>query len=394
MDKDAKTREAVQKTPVAIMPCLALKLSKVANILCISIAKKTDIASQKRVSMNIKEKIYGLAAITILFFLSGCNITAPRPRMGTLPTPPPGPRFSDPNNLGKHSYYFNPFEKNGILYTCKAGHIDLTHLRWDADYTRYAVKRIRKTLMKKKKGFSFTITWERSRHKYTFGYPENWDDLSKEEKEKIVDEIAFELGPYIAFNATLWHEILTWFGTHFAGFEPEFNSAFSWEDMYSNVLGTKLAVEALKDPNNKYDMALTLAINREIERLGVQSRKTAIDAVKKMRGKWFTGTFNVITIRKNMDIGLDDGYISPVLVPGICEDAEPVPLAAPTADILAKHGFTMNYEIYPHEWEKGKIYKVVYNSRKGKKILPQKHFPILLNHIRKVAVEKYGYIID
>ena len=37
----------------------------------------------------------------------------------------PGPRFSDPNNLGRHSYYFNPFEENGIVYTCRVGHIVL-----------------------------------------------------------------------------------------------------------------------------------------------------------------------------------------------------------------------------------------------------------------------------
>ena len=56
-----------------------------------------------------------LALIAVLFVLTGCNITAPRARMGTLPTPPPGPRFENPNNLGKHSYHFNPLEKNGIV---------------------------------------------------------------------------------------------------------------------------------------------------------------------------------------------------------------------------------------------------------------------------------------
>jgi len=332
--------------------------------------------------------------IAFVTFAGGCQLGAPRPRMGTLPTPPPGPRFSDPNKLGKHSYGFNLFENNGIVYTCQAGHIDLTHVRWNADYTRYAAKRIRKTLMKKRKGFSFNLSWELSTHHFRFTYPENWDNLSHEDKQKIADEIALHLAPYIAFNATLWHEILTWFGVHFAGFEPEFNSSFSWEDVYSNLLGTHLAVEVLTDPNHNYDQAMTLAINKRLKSLRVQSKSTAIHASEKMRGKWFRGYFLVDTIRKNIDVGLDDGYVTPVLVPGICDDAQPVPLAVPTADILSKYGFAMKYEIQPREWEKGKIFKVACPNEKCRRIQPDKHYPLIMDHVRKQATEKYHYIID
>ena len=92
----------------------------------------------------------------VILFAGGCGIHAPRPRMGTLPTPPPGPRFGDPNNLGNHSYQFSPFEKNSIIYTCKAGHLDITHIRWNADHTRFLSNKTRKTLLKKKEGFSFS----------------------------------------------------------------------------------------------------------------------------------------------------------------------------------------------------------------------------------------------
>jgi hypothetical protein len=314
--------------------------------------------------------------------------------MGTLPTPPPGPRFSNPNNIGKHSYHFNPFETNGIVYTCKAGHIDITHVRWCADNTRYLVKKTRKTLTKKSKGFSFNLAWEPSTHKIEFSYPENWDDLSKKEKQKIAGEISFQMGPYITFNATLWHEIITWFGTRFAGFEPEFNSAFSWEDVYSNLLGAKFGIEAIKDPINGYDTALTLIIDRKLKSLGVLPRSVAIHAAEKMRGKWFRGYLDVHTTRKNMDIGLDDGYVTPILVPGICDGADPEPLPVPAIDTLSKYGFSMKYEIRPNVWEEGKIFKVVYANGKKGNIQPDKHFPIIMDHIRKQAVEKYGYDID
>jgi hypothetical protein len=346
----------------------------------------------------LKKILLGTAVLFLLTFLVGCNVNifAPRPRMGTLPTPPPGPRFSDPNNLGKHSYSFAPFEKNGIVYTCKAGHIDLTHLRWNADYTRYLTKKTYKTLTKKNKGFSFNVTWEPSTHKIEFIYPENWDDLSKKEKEKIAEEISSEMGPYIAFNATLWHEIITWFGTNFAAIEPEFNSAFSWEDIYSNLLGVKLGSEVVKDPKSSYDKELTLAIDKELKRLGVRSRKAAIDAVEKMRGKWFRGYVDVDTMRKNMDVGLDDGYVTPILVPGVCDGAQPEPLAVPVIDKLSKYGFSMKYEISPKVWEQGKILKAIYRHQKpeSKKIQPDKHYPMLMEHIKKEAVGKYGYQVD
>lgn len=339
-------------------------------------------------------EIMQFTGVFFVIFLAGCDISAPRPRMGTLPTPPPGPRFEDPNNLGKHSYYFNPFERNGIVYTCKAGHIDITHVRWTADHTRYITERIRKTLMKKSRGFSFIFAMEVSKHRVRFTYPENWDELSHKEKEQIADEISLGVGPYLAFNATLWHEILTWFGVRFAGIEPEFNSAFSWEDMYSNLLGTEIAAEALRDSSLDYDTAVTEIMDRELRELGIQSKKTAMYASEKMRGEWFNGYVLVDTLRKNVDAGLDDGFVSPVLVPGICEGAEPELRPVPTTDILSKYGFSMKYEIEPREWEKGEILKVAYKGKKGQNIQPDKHFPVLMDYITKQAVDKYGYIID
>jgi hypothetical protein len=248
--------------------------------------------------------------------------------------------------------------------------------------------------MEKGQGFSFNLALEISTHEISFSYPEKWDDLSLKEKEKTVNEIAFEVGPYVAFNATLWHEILTWFGTRFVGFEPEFNSAFSWEDMYSNVLGTELAVQALRNNNHDYDTSLTLAIDERLRELGIQSKSTAMHASEIMRNKWYRGYFLVDTIKKNVDIGLDDGHVTPILVPGICEGVEPEPILVPTIDKLQKYGISMRYEILPREWEKSKILKIAYPNGNGRKIQPDKHFPIIMDHIKKEAVQKYGYDIN
>ena len=231
-------------------------------------------SADKKMSGIMLAKIqYCLSILGLVILANGCASEAPRTRLGTLPTPPPGPRFYEPDGLGEHSYHYNPFENNGIVYACKAGHIDITHVRCGADLTKYLTNKTFKALMKKDEGFTFSVSLEPSRHKVKFNYPAYWDSLSHEKKEKIAEIISFEVGPYLSFNATLWHEILTWFGVHFIGFEQEFNSAFSWEDIYSNLLGTKLGVEALKDTKHKYNRAMTLAIGPQAQRAGCPTKK-------------------------------------------------------------------------------------------------------------------------
>lgn len=262
--------------------------------------------------------------------LAGCSITGgPRTRLGYLPTDTFGIFFPDPDNLGAHSYGLGVPDRGGIVYTCKGGHIDLDHIRGNADNTRYLANKIRETLSKGKEGFSFKITGEASTNKVRFTYPQDWDQ--QPDKDRIIEEIAFDTAAYLSFNATIWHEILTWFGVHYALIEPEFNSAFSWEDMYSNVIGTQIGVEAMKDQDRDFDAAMTAAIYRRLEELEVQPRSTAIAASDKVRGQWYTGNFVPDVKMRNFDIGLD-GSVTPTLVPGVegC-DSEPLPLAGSDA---------------------------------------------------------------
>jgi hypothetical protein len=331
-----------------------------------------------------------VAAVTLIT-LTGCSVGGkPRPRIGASPIP--GSRFSNPYHLGKHSYFFNLFEQDGIVYTCEGGDIDLSHVRCNADHTRYLVRMVKETLTKGREGFSFETTWDISKDFVRFKYPEYWADLPLGEKERIAEEISFKTGAYLAYNSSIWHEICTWFGTHYVGFEPEFNSAFSWEDMYSNILGVWLGLRAIKDDKHDYDEAMTIAIDEALKELKVQPKKTAIYASKKMQGQWYNGFIFLDIIKRDTEIGLD-GLVRPVLVPGICNDAEAKPLPVPTLDTLTKYGFSMKYYIEPRIWEKDKILKVAHGKGKGKTIEPAIHYPILMDFIRKEAVEKYGFDI-
>lgn len=326
--------------------------------------------------------------LLMLFMLAlaigGCSINdEPRPRLGSYATSTPGTNFIDLTNLGDHKFYNGLFEKNGIVYTCEGGHIDIAHLRIGADYTRYLFLKTRKELLQGDRVFSFKLNVEPSRYYVRMTYPENWKRLSDEEKETIADEVGLELARHFAFTMVTWHEVLTFFGYKSMGFVPEFPSAFSWEDTYSNLLGIHLATAALQDKELGYEAAMTKLLKEELESLGIQSAATAKAAAEKMRGVWFEGIVFVTMKVRNMDIGQGDGLVTPMLVPGVCEGALPRSYPVPTIESLAKYGFRMTLQVEPQEYERGQILKVVCPDSDCKRVLLPADLPIFMDYLEK-----------
>ena len=201
----------------------------------------------------------------------------------------------------------------------------------------------------------------------------------------------------MTFTTSSWHEILTWFGFKCLGFLPEYPSAFSWEDSYSNLLGTIVAAQAMQDKEHSYDEAMAIAIDKEMEKLGIQSASVARRAAESVKGKWFTGNtqFLVNMKRRNFDIGLKDGLVTPTLVPNVaeCPGAEPISYPVPNPDVVSKYGITFTLEVEPHEWEAGKILSIVPGKVKKNRVIPAECLPAIMDYIEKDAVEK-GYICD
>jgi len=316
----------------------------------------------------------------------------PRVRFGSYPSSNIGTFFQGPN-LGSHGYCLRLSEKDGIAYTCRGGHIDVIHVRIAADWTAYLAATAYQHLMNRETSFSCKLAVDRSRSFVTLTYPENWDCLSKDRQAAIAYEVALAMGPYLTFMMTTWHEMITWYGFKCIGPLPEFPSAFSWEDSYSNLLGTIIAVHALQDSEHKYNDAVKIAIDREMQKLGIQPARVAKQASESVRGKWFTGRilFLVNMKKRNFDIGLENGCVTPTLVPDLsaCPDAEPMPYPVPKLDVLSQYGFSVKLEIEPHEWERGKILRVVYGNGPQKRIIPEQHFPIIMDAIRREAAVMY-----
>jgi len=238
--------------------------------------------------------------------------------------------------LGTHAYYYRRAEDNGVLYTRCAGHIDTTHLRVAADWTAFLTAKSYRHLMQGDPRFSFGMIADRSRHEMQISYPANWSSLSPEQREPVAREAALILGPYMAYTMVTWHEILTWFGYKSVGIVPEFHSSFSWEDTYSNLRGTVLAARALRDTQHTYDEAMTIVLDEELRRLGVQPAAVARQASASVQYKWYSGRIGTfINMKKRgLDIGADDGFVTPILVPNVpgCEDAQPALCPAPRLD--------------------------------------------------------------
>jgi len=321
----------------------------------------------------------------------------PKIRFGTYPTATVGTFFLGPN-LGRHGYRLQPGEKNGVSYTCRGGHIDIIHVRIAADWTAYLATETFQTLMSGKPGFSYKLAVDRSHNYVSFTYPPDWDRLSHVEREATAREMALAIGPYLSYTMTTWHEILTWFGFRCIGVATEFPSAFSWEDSYSNLIGTRVAVRALQDTRHRYNEAIEIAIDEEMKALGIQPAGVARRATERVKGEWFTGSvlFFVNIKKRNFDVGLDDGYVTPTLLPGPigCPTAAPLSYPAPTLHEVSRRGFSVQIETRSKEWERDKIFWVLFGDRRDRRVQPIIHIPLLMEHVRRDAVARYNYMTE
>jgi len=340
-----------------------------------------QVAGEDIYCVPVDKLLYGFRAV-------------PRIRMGTYASSTIGTRFPNSAALGRHGYKYSWSEKNGIVYTCKAGHIDIAHLRKSADWAAFLAAKTFRKLMNNETEFSFKFK-EASLYFVELSYPESWKELPRKDKEQIAYDISIELGQHFAYTATTWHEIITWFGYKCTGLYSEFPSAFSWEDTFSNLLGTYIGVLALRDGEHPFNKAMTLAIDEKLEKLDVQPSRTARSASDKVRGQWFSGGlfFFVEMKKRNLDIGLDDGFVTPWIVSSIseCEGAEVKSLPVPNPD-LSEYGFSVKFEIEPREWEKNAVLAIVYpdRSERRKRLEPVIHFDTIMDYIREDAVQKYG----
>ncbi len=313
----------------------------------------------------------------------------PRIRPGSYPTADHAVGFIGPEDLGPHRYWLDAAEGNGILYTCHAGHIDIAHVRKAADWTGFLAALTFEHLRRHQTTF-VCKSREPSRYFVELTYPRDWDSRSVAEKERVARDVSRQLGQYLAYTAMTWHEMLTWFDFRPKGYESDRQSAFSWEDSYSNLLGTCVGAAALQDQDHTFSDAVTQVLREHLESLGPQPAAVSRQASEAVRGDWYSARwFSPVIRKRNFDIGLDDGQVTPCLLPSVsaCADAEACSLTAPTLDGLARYGFSVAVKIEPRVWEQDKIFKALYGNRKPatKTLDPSIHFALLIDHMKRAG---------
>ncbi|MCY1722052.1 DUF4056 domain-containing protein [Prolixibacteraceae bacterium Z1-6] len=267
--------------------------------------------------------------VAIYFFLLlAVSAIAKAPHLSTkeLATPPPriiraccsfgvdlsyaGIPFAKRNDItsisqmGEHHYLGGKEEGNGIIYTKRGGFIDLGHMRDCADWTAYLYKLIQS----KQENPTPTLI--------ALGTEGGTKTLELDIPSEIDSMVIYQVAGKIAYELSLWHEIATWFGVSYIPMLPERYSSFSPEDLYSNLLGVELGINALKSDLD-YNDAMTQLINQMMVTLeAVTSLEETHYAMEEVENFWWTRTKSLpnkkILIERYTET---DCYLLPWLVP-------------------------------------------------------------------------------
>ena len=200
-----------------------------------------------------------------------------------------------PEDLGEHKYDGGlPLtgdlgrdafmtDKNGLVFTCRAGFVDTAHLSLWADFSLYLMSWVGRhlesggTLPLKDEGGQREIVLEPIDPDLLYRYG--------------VRQLTVPLAQWLAWKMSVWHEIATWYGWSHVPMFSELASAFSPEDFYSNLLGIKLAgvlvYERAAISEEGYNEEMTNLIRLALEELGALPAELGHAAMMYSDGVWW-----------------------------------------------------------------------------------------------------------
>lgn len=237
------------------------------------------------------------------------------------------------DSLGHHQYNDHLYsglanltglsgENNGIVYTLRGG-FDTAHVRDTADMTVYIFSQLLPKL-----GLAFTLNLgdELAERRLVFtAFPPPVDV-----RERYT--LAVWLSAHLAFQVAEWHEIAQWYGFESVSGFSEGVSAFSPEDLYSNLAGARLAASLILDGQTKtqemYNTAMETALRQALTQLAAQSAQVTRFQFDMLDGRWWNSQRRVpekyLVLHRNYQMG--DNRL-PTAVPG--ELTPPLPLKLP-----------------------------------------------------------------
>lgn len=233
----------------------------------------------------------------------GMDLTA---KLGEVPVPGyKNGNLLSAEEVGPHGYdsgLTGVSENNGLVYTCRGGFIDTAHIRDNGDRTLYLAMEIARQLPA---GFTINMPEEATARRV----------IVKPLPAGVLERygrwmVATTLAQWVNYQFSIWHEIATWYGWQSIKGFSERLSAFSLEDMYSNVLGERLAAGIVlnheTDSSEAYNRAMDAWIRESLRRLSVVSKVDARRAMQSVDGLWWDSKQripdNKLVLRRQLSI--------------------------------------------------------------------------------------------
>jgi len=318
-----------------------------------------------------------------------------------------------PANIGPHKYDGGMFaanpnqsptagrdwgERNGQIYTCRGGFIDLAHVRDYADWTIFFAANVYRSL---RTGDTLTLSDEGGQRRVVV-HP-----LSQQRLDEVgAQGLAIATGQWLAFNLSVWHEIATWYGWSWFRAFPETASAFSPEDIYSNLIGIRIAAgvinERKAETDSLYEASMNIWLRQVLERLGAQPAEVGRTAMFGVDGVWWDSRRRLpdkrLTLRRYLDTGptiapwlvsdagVDDA-VSALLDEHCGTDVRPIVLRNPDSyrGIALREVATLEFDVSPAMARNGFPF-----PRPDSRLVTQEDFPSIIAAIGLDNDEQFG----
>lgn len=191
-------------------------------------------------------------------------------------------RYNDSVMRGLTSMVGGGSEKNGIIYTTQSGFIDTAHVRDSMDMTYWIASQL---LQHQGSAFRVSLSHELARR----------DIVIRSYQVPSDPQQAFSVVVWtaarVAFDLAAWHEIAQWYGFESVPGFSEGVSAFSPEDLYSNLLGVRLAASLLLQGQGseikRYNSRATEIITQALDQLGAVPKHVTAQHLDRLDGQWW-----------------------------------------------------------------------------------------------------------
>ncbi|WP_241597281.1 DUF4056 domain-containing protein [Rosenbergiella epipactidis] len=191
-------------------------------------------------------------------------------------------RYNDSVIRGLTSMVGGGSEKNGIIYTTQSGFIDTAHVRDSMDMTYWIASQL---LQHQGSAFRVSLSNELDRRDIVIRPYQVPSDPQK------AFSVVVWTAARVAFDLAAWHEIAQWYGFESVPGFSEGVSAFSPEDLYSNLLGVRLAASLLLQGEGSeikdYNSHATEIITQALDQLGAVPKNVTAQQFDRLDGQWW-----------------------------------------------------------------------------------------------------------